>query len=484
MLRIYNTLTRRKEDFVPIKADQVGMYVCGPTVYDFIHIGNARTFTVFDMVYRWLQSSAHGYKVTYLRNVTDVDDKIIQRAAQNGEPIEVLTARMVQEFRADTERLGLAPPTYEPHATRFVTATADAPESARQNMVALIRLLVDKGLAYCAANRDVYYAVHKFHGYGKLSGKSLDDLRAGERVDIDAHKRDPLDFVLWKAAKPGEPSWPSPWGPGRPGWHIECSAMGEAFLGEYFDIHGGGEDLQFPHHENEIAQSEGAHDHQFVKYWMHCAFLNTGNEKMSKSLGNFHTARDVLDSYRGNEEAVRFFLVRGHYRSPLTFTEAALRSARKELDSLYIALRDVPPITVDLDWEHPYPSRFREAMDNDFNTWEAFAVLAEMRNELNKSRSPPLAGVLKALGGTLGFLQRSPDVFLKRADAGTPPSTAIPSEESANQEEERINVLISARNLARRSKNFAEADRIREELDSAGILLEDKPAGVTEWRRK
>jgi cysteinyl-tRNA synthetase len=328
MLRIYNTLTRRKEDFIPIKPGQVGMYVCGPTVYDFIHIGNARTFAVFDMVHRWLLSSAHGYKVTYVRNVTDVDDKIIQRAAQNGEPIEVLTARMLKEIRNDTEAPGLEPPTKEPRATGFVTATEDEPESARHNMVALTQLLVDKGLAYCAANHDVYYAVHKFHGYGKLSGKSLDDLRAGERVDIGLHKRDPLDFVLWKAAKPGEPSWPSPWGPGRPGWHIECSAMGEAFLGEYFDIHGGGEDLQFPHHENEIAQSEGAHDHQFVKYWMHSAFLNMGEEKMSKSLGNAFTARDVLDRYRGNEEAVRFFLVRGHYRSQLTFTRMPFSRAQ------------------------------------------------------------------------------------------------------------------------------------------------------------
>jgi cysteinyl-tRNA synthetase len=330
----------------------------------------------------------------------------------------------------------------------------------------------------------VYYAVHKFHGYGKLSGKSLDDLRAGERVDIDLHKRDPLDFVLWKAAKPGEPSWPSPWGPGRPGWHIECSAMGEAFLGEYFDIHGGGEDLQFPHHENEIAQSEGAHDHQFVKYWMHSAFLNMGNEKMSKSLGNVFTARDVLDRYRGNEEAVRFFLVRGHYRSQLTFTEDALQSARKELDSLYIALRDVPPLTADLDWQHPYASRFRDAMDNDFNTWEAFTVLAEMRNELNKSRSPQLAGLLKALGGTLGFLLRSPDAFLKREDAGSTGSTTVANGKSASDGEARINELISARNLARKSKNFAEADRIRQELDSAGVVLEDKSGGITEWRRK
>ena len=476
MLRIYNTLTRRKEEFVPIAPGQVRMYVCGPTVYDFIHIGNARTFTVFDMVYRWLKSSAHNFKVTYVRNVTDVDDKIIQRAAQNGEPIEALTARMIAAFDEDVRRLGLEKPTIEPRATAHV-----------DGMVRMIETLVAKELAYPAENGDVYYAVHNFPGYGKLSGKSLDDLRAGERVEVDTHKRDPLDFVLWKAAKPGEPSWPSPWGPGRPGWHIECSAMGEAFLGEHLDIHGGGEDLQFPHHENEIAQSEGVHHHPFVNYWMHAAFLNMGSEKMSKSLGNFFTTRDVLNKFAGREEVVRFFLLRGHYRRQLAYTEEALRAARHELDSFYIALDQTRPADDELDWMNPHAARFREAMDDDFNTWGAFTVLSELRHEVNKTRSSEYAGLLKSLGGTLGLLQLPPEQYLQKnvsirltgVSAVAAHGTLTPGQEDVG-----IDSLIAARNAARKAKNFAEADRIRAELDAAGILLEDKPGGVTEWRRK
>ena len=473
MLKIYNTLTRRKEEFVPIHPGEVRIYVCGPTVYDFIHIGNARTFTVFDMVQRWLKSPAHNFKVTYVRNVTDVEDKIIQRAAENNEPIDALTERMTIAMRDDLDRLGLEAPTHEPGAMAHVNG-----------MVRMIEELVGKDLAYPAANGDVFYAVHSFPGYGKLSGKSLDDLRAGERVSVDAAKRDPLDFVLWKSAKPGEPSWPSPWGPGRPGWHIECSVMSEVFLGPHFDIHGGGEDLQFPHHENEIAQSEGAHGHSFVNYWMHAAFLNMGSEKMSKSLGNFFTARDVLNKYSGREEVVRFFLLRGHYRSQLAYTEKALQAARHELDAFYRALSNTPPVDLEIDWSNPHAARFKAAMDDDFNTWEAFTVLTELRQLVNKTKSVESTGLLKALGGTLGFLQLPPEQYLQQhvviqlsgvsasADIG---NFVLPAD---------IDNLIIARNAARKAKNFAEADRIRKELEARGVLLEDKPGGLTEWRRK
>jgi cysteinyl-tRNA synthetase len=484
MLKIYNTLTRRKEEFIPMTPGEVRLYVCGLTVYDYFHMGNARTLTVFDMVCRWLRSSAHAYKVTYARNVTDVDDKIIQRANQNGEPIDALTGRMIAAMQEDTRRLGLLDPTHEPLATEHV-----------DGMVNMIGALIEKGLAYPAPNGDVYYAVHKFPGYGKLSGKSLDDLRAGERVEVETAKRDPLDFVLWKAAKVDEPSWPSPWGAGRPGWHIECSVLSEVALGSHFDIHGGGEDLQFPHHENEIAQSEGAHDHPFVNYWMHAAFLNTDNEKMSKSLGNFFTARDVLNQHRGHEEAVRFFLLRGHYRSQLSYSDEALKAARKELDSFYLVLRDNPAVDVEVDWENPYAARFKAAMDDDFNTWEALTVLVELRQQINKSKSSEVAGLLKALGGTLGFLQASPEAILKggvahgaagplTAAAGNVNGEGAGSAHAVNYSDEDIDKLIASRLIARKEKNFAEADRIRKELDDVGILLEDKPGGVTEWRRK
>ena len=466
MLKIYNTLTRRKEDFIPIQPGKVQLYVCGLTVYDYFHMGNARTLTVFDMVSRWLKSSSHNFQVTYVRNITDVDDKIIQRAAENNEPITALTTRMIDAMREDTRRLGLEDPTHEPYATQHI-----------EGMVNMISTLVDKGLAYPAPNGDVYYAVHQFPNYGKLSGKSLDSLRAGERVDVDTNKREPLDFVLWKSAKPEEPSWPSPWGAGRPGWHIECSAMSEAILGTHFDIHGGGEDLQFPHHENEIAQSEGAHDHTFVNYWMHAAFLNIDNEKMSKSLGNFFTTRDVLNKHKGQEEAVKFFLLRGHYRSQLNYSEETLQIAHRELDSFYLVLRDVRPDDVTIDWADPYAARFKTAMDDDFNTWEAFVVLTELRQQINKTKSTALAGLLKALAGTLGFLQTSPDVYLKGANNAGQNS-------SDGYSEDKIEQLIEDRKTAKAAKNFAEADRIRKELDAAGILLEDKPGGVTEWRRK
>lgn len=473
MLKIYNTLTRRKEDFIPIQPGKVQLYVCGLTVYDYFHMGNARTLTVFDMVSRWLKSSAHNFQVTYVRNITDVDDKIIQRAAENNEPITALTTRMINAMREDTRRLGLEDPTHEPYATQHI-----------EGMVNMISTLVDKNLAYPASNGDVYYAVHNFPGYGKLSGKSLDTLRAGERVDIDTHKKDPLDFVLWKGVKPGEPSWPSPWGAGRPGWHIECSAMSEAVLGQHFDIHGGGEDLQFPHHENEIAQSEGVHGHTFVNYWMHAAFLNIDNEKMSKSLGNFFTTREVLNKFKGQEEAIKFFLLRGHYRSQLNYSEETLRVAHKELDSFYLALREVKPDDIKIDWQDPYAARFKAAMDDDFNTWEAFIVLTELRQQINKTKSSVLAGLLKSLAGVLGFLQKVPDDYLKGNQITANITLPIIEISATGSNELGIDELIELRKKAKLEKNFAEADRIRKKLDAAGVLLEDKPGGITEWRRK
>ncbi len=456
------------------------MYVCGPTVYDFIHIGNARTFTVFDMVVRWL--SASNYDVTYVRNITDVDDKIIARAAENKEPIDALTVRMTAAMEADCARLGMATPTKQPHATQYVTGD-------KHSMVSMIQTLIDKGLAYAPGNGDVNFEVRKFDGYGKLSGKSLDDLRAGERVEIDKLKRDPMDFVLWKAAKPGEPFWESPWGNGRPGWHLECSVMSEATLGERFDIHGGGEDLTFPHHENEIAQSEGAHGHGFANYWMHARFLNIDNTKMSKSLGNFFTLRDVLDRLGGRQEALRFFLLRGHYRSQTNYNEEVLKEAEQNLATMYTALRDFPSVTLgEIDWSDVYASRFRAAMDDDFNTPEAFAVLFDVAKELNKNKSEKTAALLKSLGETLGLLQGDANAYLQggviyitsNASIG---EITIDGKITFGLSDDEIQGLINARFAARQSKNFAESDRIRKELDDAGILLEDSAAGTT-WRRK
>lgn len=456
MLKIYNSLAREKQTFVPIEPGRVRMYVCGMTVYDDCHLGHARMLLSFDMVYRWLTVS--GYKVTYVRNITDVDDKIIARAAENNESIGALTRRMVDNLHRDTGRLLMLPPSFEPRATEHVPG-----------MVALIEKLIANGLAYAAANGDVYFAVAKFSGYGKLSGKSLSDLRAGERIDIDPHKRDPLDFVLWKAAKPGEPSWPSPWGDGRPGWHIECSVMSEFHLGQHFDIHGGGHDLQFPHHENEIAQSEGAHGPGFVNYWLHNGFLRFNDEKMSKSLGNFFKIDDVLKVF--DAEVVRFFVLRAHYRSPLNYTEATLADARSALDRLYTALKGIAASNVVIDWHDPHAQRFQAAMDDDFNTPEAIAVLFELANEVNRTRSGEVAGLLKALAGTLGFLQRDPNAYLQAAPYEGDGLSSL-------QIEERI----AARSAAKKAKNFAEADRIRADLLAAGIVLEDSAQG-TNWRR-
>jgi len=455
MLKIHNSLKREKQLFVPIEANKVRMYVCGMTVYDYCHLGHARVMVVFDMVYRWLKTS--GYDVTYVRNITDIDDKIIRRAIENGETIQQLTDRFIAFMHEDADALGVLRPDHEPRATEFV------PE-----MLELIDKLERNGLAYQARDGDVNYAVRKFPGYGKLSGKSLDDLRAGERVEVDSAKQDPLDFVLWKHAKPGEPAWESPWGEGRPGWHIECSAMSSKLLGQHFDIHGGGQDLQFPHHENEIAQSEGANCCSFVNYWMHNGFVRVDNEKMSKSLGNFFTIREVLGRY--DAEVVRFFILRAHYRSPLNYSDAHLDDAKRSLDSLYFALRDVPPAKVDIDWQNDFATRFAAALNEDFDSHGAIAVLFELAGEVNRQRSAELAGLLKALAAVIGLLEREPMVYLQG------------SGEAGGLNEAAIEQLIADRAAAKKAKNFAEADRLRNELKEAGIVLDDSAQGTT-WRR-
>ena len=458
MLKIYNSLARAPQEFVPIEPGKVRLYVCGMTVYDYCHLGHGRVMVVFDMVVRWLRAS--GLKVTYVRNITDIDDKIIKRAAENGETVRTLTDRFIGAMHGDARALGVQMPDHEPRASEFVPQMLD-----------MIGSLEKKGYAYLAANQDVCYSVRKFAGYGKLSGKSIEDLRAGERVDVMEGKQDPLDFVLWKHAKPEEPAevkWDSAWGSGRPGWHIECSAMSSQLLGEHFDIHGGGQDLQFPHHENEIAQSEGAHGKTFVNYWMHNGFVRVDNEKMSKSLGNFFTIRDILKKY--DPEVVRFFILRAHYRSPLNYSDAHLDDARAALSRLYTALKgfDVP---ARLEWDEAYACHFREAMDDDFATPEAVAVLFDIANELNRNKDPKLAAQLKGLGGVLGLLQRDPVAFLQ---AGPVVADGLSAAE--------IDEKVGARNTAKKAKNYVEADRIRDELKAAGIVLEDGPQGTT-WRR-
>jgi cysteinyl-tRNA synthetase len=458
MLRIYNSLARDKQDFVPIRPGEVRMYVCGMTVYDYCHLGHARVMVVFDLVRRWLRAS--GYRVTYVRNITDIDDKIIKRALENKESIADLTGRFIREMDTDAAALGVEKPDQEPRATDFVPQMLD-----------MIALLEKNGLAYRAAGGDVNFAVRKFPGYGKLSGKSLDDLRAGERVEVDASKQDPLDFVLWKRSKPEEPKWPSPWGEGRPGWHIECSAMGCTLLGNRFDIHGGGQDLQFPHHENEIAQSEGANGPDagtpFVNFWMHNGFVRVDNAKMSKSLGNFFTVRDILTVF--DAEVVRFFILRAHYRSPLNYSDAHMADARHALARLYTALKGVAPIAAKVDWSEPHAARFKAALDDDFNTPEAVAELQLLAN-LAFGGDANAAAQLKALAEILGLLQREPQAFLQ-AGPGSAPS------------ESSIHEKIEARLAARRGKNYAEADRIRKDLEAAGVILEDGPQGTT-WRRR
>ncbi|MCA6217448.1 cysteine--tRNA ligase [Ideonella sp. B7] len=452
-LRIHNTLTRQVEPFTPIEPGRVRMYVCGMTIYDLCHMGHARMMMAFDVVYRWLRAS--GYDVTYVRNITDIDDKIIRRALDRGISIRALTDEMIAAMRTDIAAIGITPPTHEPRATDYIP-----------QMLSMIGTLQARGLAYQGDNGDVNFAVRRFPGYGKLSGKSLDDLRAGERVAVGDGKQDPLDFVLWKAAKPEEPEdakYASAFGPGRPGWHIECSAMSCALLGPHFDIHGGGLDLQFPHHENEIAQSEGANEQPFVNVWMHNGFLNVDNEKMSKSLGNFFTIRDVLKDYDG--ETLRFFMLRTHYRSPFNFSDAHLDDARQALRRLYTALAPYEAqAAVPVDWSLPAAQAFRAAMDDDFNTPGAMAVLFELASELNRSAQPALAGLLKGLGEVLGILQQPPASFLQ---AGTALDATT------------IEARIAERQAAKAARDFATADRIRDELAAAGILLKDSPQGTT-----
>ncbi len=451
-LRIHNTLSRRIEVFEPIVPGQVRMYVCGMTIYDLCHMGHARMMMAFDVVYRWLLTL--GYQVTYVRNITDIEDKIIKRALERGITIRQLTDEMIAAMRKDIGSLGVLPPTHEPRATDYVPQMLD-----------LIGTLERKGLAYRADNGDVNFAVRKFPGYGKLSGKSLDELRAGERVAVLDGKHDPLDFVLWKAAKADEPDdakWNGPFGAGRPGWHIECSAMSCAVLGEHFDIHGGGMDLQFPHHENEIAQSEGATGRPFVNVWLHNGFLNVDNEKMSKSLGNFFTIRDVLARYDG--ETLRFFMLRTHYRSPFNFSDHNLDDARNSMRRLYTALDglDVPDTPVD--WTQPQAAAFRLAMNDDFNTPPAVSVLFELAGELNRTRSLQTAALLKGLGNVLGVLQQSPRRYLQGGNT---------------MEEVRIRQLIDARTQAKMARDFAAADRIRDELAAQGVVLKDSATGTT-----
>ena len=451
-LRIHNTLTRRLEPFAPIEPGHVRMYVCGITVYDLCHMGHARMNLAFDVVYRWLKAS--GWRVTYVRNITDIEDKIIKRAVERGMTIRALTDEMIGAMHRDFAALGLEPPSAEPRATDYVP-----------QMLEIIDRLEARGLAYQAGGGDVNYAVRRFPGYGKLSGKSLDELRAGERVAVQGDKEDPLDFVLWKSAKADEPDeakWASRWGPGRPGWHIECSAMSCALLGERFDIHGGGMDLQFPHHENEIAQSEGALGHPFVNFWVHNGFLNVDDTKMSKSLGNFFTIADVLRKFDG--ESVRFFMLRTHYRSPFNFADSLLDEARSALRRLYTALDAVPGELRAVDWAEPRAAAFKAAMDDDFNTPGALAVLFELANELNRTRDAATASLLKSLGGVLGILQQAPRAFLQAGSA---------------LDDAAIRERIEARAAAKKARDFAAADRIRDDLLAAGIVLKDSPQGTT-----
>jgi cysteinyl-tRNA synthetase len=463
MLRIHNSLTGEKEEFKPLLPNQVRMYVCGMTNYDYIHVGHARMLVAFDLVQRYLRSL--GFEVTYVRNITDIDDKIIERAAANGENWADLARRFTVAMHEDCAVLGLQQPDLEPRATEFIGP-----------IIAMIQTLIEKGYAYEASSGDVMYSVRKFPQYGRLSGKKIDDLRSGSRVQVDEAKHDPLDFVLWKHAKPGEPFWESPWGLGRPGWHIECSAMSTSLLGSYFDLHGGGEDLKFPHHENEIAQSCAACDSPFVRLWMHNGFVRVNDEKMSKSLGNFFTVREVLKTLR-DPEVLRFFLLSSHYRGPINYSAAQLAQADETLLGLYRALKDSGSARC-IAADPAEVARFRQAMDDDFNTPEALAVLQGVARGLNSAKAAGhvtkaslAAATLRAMGDILGVLQQDPDVYLKRS-AGT-----------KNLSDQEIEALLNARRAARAAKDFAESDRIRDMLTAAGVVLEDKPGGSTEWRR-
>ncbi|HVY80885.1 MAG TPA: cysteine--tRNA ligase [Steroidobacteraceae bacterium] len=476
MIRIFNSLTGEKEALTPIKPGHIGMYVCGITVYDYIHIGHARMLTVFDMVQRYLRY--RGYQVTYVRNITDIDDKIIKRAAERGQTIDQVTEYFIDAMNEDAAALGLQKPDVEPRATQHVG-----------NIIKMIQQLLDRGYAYVAANGDVMYAVAKFDEYGRLSGKVLADLRAGARVEVDESKRDPLDFVLWKSAKPGEPAWDSPWGKGRPGWHIECSAMSTAILGLSFDIHGGGIDLKFPHHENEIAQTRGATGAKFVNVWMHNGFVNIDDEKMSKSLGNFFTVREVLPKVR-HPEVMRYFLLASHYRGPINYSIEPLEQADIQLNRLYTALRDLPtdaPASFG-----PHTTRFIEAMDDDFNTPEALAVLQTLTREINTARdagkmtqAAALGAELRVLAGVLGLAQLDPEVWFRSSShVASPDDAANDRGGSSALSNEEVQRLVDARAAARAAKNWAESDRLRDTLAAAGIIVEDKPGGKATWRRK
>ena len=461
MLHIHNSLTKQKERFTPIEPGKVKLYVCGMTVYDFCHVGHARVMVVFDVVTRYLRAS--GYDVTYIRNITDIDDKIIARANENNETIQALTERFITEMHRDADALGVERPTAEPKATEAIS-----------EMLVMIETLIDKGLAYATDNGDVYYDVSEFPDYGKLSGRNIEELRAGERVAVNESKQDPMDFVLWKGAKPEEPSWDSPWGKGRPGWHIECSAMSADSLGKQFDIHGGGQDLQFPHHENEIAQSEGAHGCQYVNYWMHNGFVRIADEKMSKSLGNFFTVREVLEQY--DAEVVRYFILTSHYRSPLNYSEEQLDQAKNTLTKFYSALRDVEiDNTVDWQQDSKFAQRFKTAMDDDFNTALALSVMSDVRQVLNKAQEQQnaeqknyCASLLVSFGRVLGLFQQTADAFLAGA---------------SDDDVTEIEDLINQRNQARVDKDWTKADQVRDKLTAMGIILEDA-AGKTSWRRE
>ncbi|KGY12876.1 cysteinyl-tRNA synthetase [Vibrio tubiashii] len=460
MLKIYNTLTRQKEEFKPINAGKVGMYVCGVTIYDLCHIGHGRTFVSFDVVSRYLRYL--GYDLTFVRNITDIDDKIIKRANENGETCDSLTERLIGEMHADFDALNMKRPDIEPRATEYI-----------KEIIELVEKLIERGFAYVADNGDVMFEIAKYDDYGKLSRQDLEQLQAGARVEIESAKRSSLDFVLWKMSKPGEPTWESPWGPGRPGWHIECSAMNSSILGNHFDIHGGGSDLQFPHHENEIAQSCCAHGTEYVNTWMHSGMVMVDREKMSKSLGNFFTIRDVLGHY--DAETVRYFLMSGHYRSQLNYSEENLNQARASLERLYTSLRGLDLSTPAAGGEE-YVSRFTEAMNDDFNTPEAYSVLFDMAREINRVKAEDVASasalgsLMRELADVIGILYQDPEAFLK-GDAGNDDEVA------------EIEALIKLRNDSRAAKDWANADMARDKLTEMGIVLEDGAEGTT-WRRK
>lgn len=457
MIKIYNSLTKQKEEFKPIKNGEVKMYVCGMTVYDHCHLGHARVLVIFDLIHRWFKES--NFEVTYVRNITDIDDKIISKSLERKITFKELTEHFIDEMNLDIEALNILKPTHEPKATEHIST-----------MISMIQILIDKGIAYQAENQDVYYAVDKFHGYGKLSGKSLKDLQAGSRIEIDQNKKNVFDFVLWKSAKKNEPAWDSPWGRGRPGWHIECSAMSNEILGHHFDIHGGGQDLQFPHHENEIAQSEAANECQMANYWIHNGFVKVDNEKMSKSLGNFFTIRSILDRYDG--EVIRFFILKAHYRSPLNYSDMHLDDAKQGLTRLYLTVRGTENSAGNkIDWSDSFAIKFKNALNDDFNSADALSVLFDLSNEINKTKTDPgpLKIMLVNLANIIGLLTQDPEIFLKG--------------KNSKKTDLDIDELIKKRNDAKKNKNYNEADSIRDKLLSQGIILEDTAEG-TIWRKK